>query len=209
MKFIRFEFNNEFHKNVFRLCLIVKIEYRHSIELLVHVIKQLFLYVLYVLDWLQIILKERSWSTGVSGYNGVNSCFTVKSLFYDRFSPLSVLKINIWWMYLFHLNDFKVSILSFWLFVKKNSKCFFSLYLIISFIKIIVFTLSRGPLYFQKDIFISIYSEGHLLNYLCFHSLKTTFLSTFSLNYILVRFPFLDDLVEFILLIMSRDNQHR
>lgn len=50
MKFIRFEFTNEFHKNVFRLCLIVKTEYMHSFELLVHVIKQLFLHVLYVLD---------------------------------------------------------------------------------------------------------------------------------------------------------------
>lgn len=108
MKYIRFEFNNEFHKNVFRLCLIVKTEYMHNIELLVHVLKQLFLYVLYVLDWLQIILNEGSWSTGVSGYNGVNSCFTVKSLFYDSFSPLSMLKINTLWMYVFHLNDLKL-----------------------------------------------------------------------------------------------------
>lgn len=126
MKFIRFEFNYEFHKNVFRLCLIVKTEYMHNIELLVHVLKQLFLYVLYVLDWLQIILNEGSWSTGVSGYNGVNSCFTVKSLFYDRFSPLSVLKINTLWMYVFHLNDLKLcpfSLSDF--FVKKISKWLF------------------------------------------------------------------------------------
>lgn len=44
---------------------------------------------------------------GVSGYNGVNLCFIVKSLFYDRFFLLSVFKINILWMYVFYLNDLK------------------------------------------------------------------------------------------------------